>query len=169
MSRQIDPAELKAADGVKITLTKLAVLLQLSERHIFNLSTQGHIPKPVGGKVSLFEALLAFIEYQRRDSDELGAERLRKTTEEADKLALENEKTRGKLVEIEAVYKHFESLFIALRARILASALEDHEKDELLNDLRGIKSHDLSEPGGLGPDNAPAAGNPDPAATLQRS
>lgn len=144
-------------EGFSVPVSKLAAILKLSERHVFKLCEQGTLPKSEKSSVPLFESLVAFIEYQRSDSDELSAERLRKTTEEADKLSLDNERTRGKLVEIEAVYKRFESLFVSLRARILASSLEDHEKDELLNDLRGLKSQDFSEPGGVGPDNWPVA------------
>ena len=75
---------------------------------------------------------------------ELNAERLRKTKAESERIELENEKTRGTLVSVEATYKHFEHFFVALRARILASGLTEDEKDELLKDLRGIKARDLS-------------------------
>jgi hypothetical protein len=69
------------------------------------------------------------------DGTTLYAERLRKTREEADKLALENARMRGELVETESVYRHFEAVFVALRQKILACGLLDEEKDELLNEL----------------------------------
>lgn len=91
----------------------------------------------------LIPTLLGLIRFYReihlRRADEIQAQELRRLKETADKLALENEKTRGALVEIEAVTAHFQALFIALRSRILASALTDPEKDEILNDLRALK------------------------------
>lgn len=92
------------------------------------------------------------------------AERLRKTREEADKIALENEKTRGGLVEIEAVYRHFSGLFVALRAKILASSLTDDEKDQILNDLRGIKARDCSNLASSGDDSRAVTGHSNAAA-----
>ena len=70
---------------------------------------------------------------------DMEVERLRKTREEADKLALENDKTRGALVEADKVYKWAEGVFVALRQGILASGLNETEKDELLGELRGLK------------------------------
>lgn len=95
---------------------------------------------------------------------DIEAETLRKVSEEADKVALQNEKTRGSLVEIEAVYKHFEGLFVSLRARILASGLVTEEKDELLNDLRKLKARDFADSDGGEDDRGPVAGHPDAAA-----
>lgn len=69
---------------------------------------------------------------------DIEAEKLRKTREEADKIAMENERTRGKLVEVEAVYRFYESVFVSLRARILSSELTDESKDELLKDLQRL-------------------------------
>ena len=99
---------------------------------------------------------------------DIDVERLRKLTEEADKLALDNEKTRGGLVEIEAVYKHFQGLFVALRSRLLASSLTDEEKDELLGDLRKLKAGDFSKSMRVGEDTEPAAGDSDSTAAVER-
>lgn len=66
-------------------------------------------------------------------------ERLRKTKEEADRLALENAKTRGELVEIAVVQKLGEKVFVALRAQILAFDLDEPEKDKLLQKLLSLK------------------------------
>lgn len=76
---------------------------------------------------------------------DLHGEQLRKTREEADKLALANEKERGNLVETAAVYKALEGVFVAVRQKILASSLLEEEKDELLNELRGLKDRDFTE------------------------
>lgn len=96
---------------------------------------------------------------------DIEAETLRKLTEDADKVALQNEKTRGSLVEIESVYRHFEHIFVSLRARILASGLMPEEKDEILNDLRKLKARDFTDSDGGSDDNKPFVRHPDPAAT----
>ena len=139
MTRHRLPNPVSASRGLDLSDRRL---IQLAEDHLF--------PRPVRGEYELLPTILGLVTHYRalanKKSDSLAAEHLRKTKEEADKLALENEKTRGGLVEIEAVYRHFEGLFIAFRARILSSGLDDNEKDELLNDLRGLKGRDFSEP-----------------------
>lgn len=94
--------------------------------------------KPEDGKYSILQC-------HRAVTGDLDAERLRKTKEEADKIELENEKTRGTLIEIESVYKHFEGVFVSFRARVLASNLEDQEKDEILKDLMKLKARDVGK------------------------
>ena len=84
-----------------------------------------------------------FREAREKAGATLASERLRKLKEDADKVAIENERSRGNLVETEAVYGHFEGLFVALRQRILASGLSDQEKDELLKDLMGLKGRNF--------------------------
>jgi hypothetical protein len=124
--------------------------IQLGDRRLRQIAGEGFFPEPDRGEYQLTPTLLGLVRYyrelQQKRGGEFEAQELRKLTESADKLALENEKTRGGLVEIEAVYKHFQGLFIALRARILGSNLTDEEKDQLLNDLRGLKARDIAEP-----------------------
>lgn len=121
----------------------------LTERRLRQLAEEGWFPEAKRNVVEAVPTLLGLVKYYRelrsKQGSDIEAERLRKTTEEADKLALENEKTRGSLVEVEAVYKNGESVFVALRARILSSGLSDHEKDELLTDLMQLKVGDFSE------------------------
>jgi hypothetical protein len=126
-----------------------SVRIELTDRRLRQLADEGFFPQPDRGKYQYERTLLGLIRYYRelhmKRGGELEAQTLRKITEEADKLALQNDKTRGNLVEIEAVIAHFQGLFIALRARILASSLTDEEKDELLNDLRRLKSGEFSK------------------------
>jgi hypothetical protein len=75
---------------------------------------------------------------------DIEAEKLRKTKEEADKLALANSRSRGELVEIAAVKRLGEKIMIALRNRILAMPLTDEEKDRCLVELMGLASLDWS-------------------------
>jgi len=72
-------------------------------------------------------------------------ERLRKTKEEADKLALGNAKMRGELVEIEVVKRLGERVFVALRNRILNLPLLDEEKDKCLREILALGEIDWSK------------------------
>lgn len=71
---------------------------------------------------------------------DLRGEQTRLAKENADARALENEKTRGRLLEAEDVYRHYEGVFVTFRQKTLASSMTDEEKDEFLNDLRPLKS-----------------------------
>jgi len=75
------------------------------------------------------------------------AEKLRKTREEADRLALANARSRGELVEIAAVKKLGEKVMVALRNRILAMPLTDEEKDRCLGELLSLADMDWSREG----------------------
>ncbi len=69
-------------------------------------------------------------------------ERLRKTTEEADKLALANARSRGELVEIALVKKLGEQVMVAVRNRILNMPMTDEEKDSCLRELLALENMD---------------------------
>jgi hypothetical protein len=134
------------------------------------LAKDGYFPPPERGQYQLAPTLRGLFKFYRevrqKDTGNLAAERLRKLKEEADKIALENEKTRGALVEIEAVYKHFEGIFVSFRARVLASGLTDEEKDEVLKDLRRLKARDVSKPRSVAADSKQAVVNPDASAEV---
>ena len=88
------------------------------------------------------------------------SEELRKTREEADKLALHNAEKRKTLVEAEAVYRMFQGVFISMRQTVLGSDLSDREKDELLNNLRAL-SYDEAKRNGIAEAPAEADGDSD--------
>ena len=68
------------------------------------------------------------------------AERLRKTREEADRLALANARTRGEVVEIAAVKALGAAVLIAVRNRILSFPLTDDEKALLVEAYEAVKT-----------------------------
>lgn len=78
---------------------------------------------------------------------DIEAEKLRKTREEADKLALQNARSRGELVEIASVKKLGEKIMIAIRNRILNMPLTDEEKDRCLLELMDLAKLDWSREG----------------------
>ncbi len=89
-------------------------------------------------------------EYSLRDlvkahlGGDIRREQLRKTREEADKLAIANARTRGELVEIAAVKKLGEKFMIALRQRILSFPITNEEKDRCLGEIVALKDVDWS-------------------------
>jgi len=90
------------------------------------------------------------MEYGLRDlinahmGGDIRREQLRKTTEEADRLALANARSRGELVEIASVKKLGEKVMIAVRNRILNMPLTDEEKDRCLIELLDLGKLDWS-------------------------
>lgn len=75
---------------------------------------------------------------------DIEAEKLRKTTEEADKIALQNSRSRGELVEIAAVKRLGEKVMVAVRNRILNMPLTDEEKDKCLREILDLGKMDWS-------------------------
>ena len=74
---------------------------------------------------------------------DIEAERLRKTREEADKLALANARARGELVDVDSVGRLGEAVFVRVRAKILSSpSLTDDEKDQLLKEILQLEEID---------------------------
>lgn len=74
-------------------------------------------------------------------------EKFRKTKEEADRLALQNARSRGELVEIASVKKLGEKVMVAIRNRILNMPLTDEEKDRCLVELMDLGKLDWSREG----------------------
>jgi hypothetical protein len=157
------------ADGVqRISGTQLETLLrargiELGDRRLRQLAKEGFFPEPDRGEYEFLATLLGLVRYYRelsaRRSDEFEAEEQRKLTESADEIAIRNEKSRGHLVEVEAVYQQNERTFIALKARILASNLTDLEKDEILHDLVALTVRSVAEPAEPA-ENLPPPGRP---------
>ncbi len=65
-------------------------------------------------------------------------ETLRKVREEADKLALQNQRERNELVEADLVIKFCNGIGVVLRQKLLASSMSTDEKDELLAEIRKL-------------------------------
>lgn len=63
------------------------------------------------------------------------AERLRKTREEADKLAIQNARSRGELIEISTVKKLGQEVMKTVTTAILNMPMTDEEKDKCLSNL----------------------------------
>jgi phage terminase Nu1 subunit (DNA packaging protein) len=77
---------------------------------------------------------------------DIEAEKLRKTREEADKLALSNARARGELIDVESVVKLGEAVFVRVRSKVLSSpGLTDDEKDQFLKELLRLNEIDWTQ------------------------
>lgn len=143
------------ADGVQlISGNQLETLLrskgiELGDRRLRQLAKDGFFPEPDGGKYEFLATMLGLVKYFRelkdKRSKEYLAEEFRKLRESADEIAIRNETSRGNLVESETFYRQTEKLFVALKARVLASDLRNEEKDELLHDLAQLTARAVAE------------------------
>lgn len=144
------------ANGVQtISGTQLESLLrakgiELGDRRLRQLAKEGFFPEPDGGQYEFLATLVGLVKYFRdlkdKRSKEFEAQELRKITEQADEVAIRNATSRGELIETEAVYRYNEKIFVALKARLLASALDPADKDEILHDLIALIARHLAEP-----------------------
>ena len=69
---------------------------------------------------------------------DIQGERLRKTREEADNLALKNAELRGELVQVALVKQMVSEIILANKQTILASQLEQEGKNEILANLEAL-------------------------------
>jgi hypothetical protein len=63
-------------------------------------------------------------------------QKLRIAKAQAEKLEIANKVRADELYEAEPIYRAFEAIFTAVRQKILASAMTNQEKDDLLRDLK---------------------------------
>lgn len=124
--------------------------IELGDRRLRQLAQEGYYPEPDRGEYEFLATLLGLVKYYRelanKRSSDFEAQELRKITEQADEVAIRNATSRGELIQAEAVYRHNEKLFIALKARILASPLDPADKDEILHDLVALTARHLAGP-----------------------
>lgn len=124
---------------------ELEALTGLTDRRHRQLAKEGYFDPPVRGQYKFHPALRGLFKYFREDRNkatmELSGERLRKLSEEADRIALDNAKFREQLVDEADFLKRWEPIYTAMRQKITGSGLKDHEKDSLLGELS--KLHEI--------------------------
>lgn len=107
----------------------------------------------VAGKDGLYSSKEAL----RLVCGDIDAERLRKTREEADKLAIENATALGELVDVRDFVKRYEPIYAQIWQTIMASTLPDNDKDALLTALAKLHS-DSGRPDAKVQGDSPRAG-----------
>ena len=139
-----------------IPVKPLSELLNISGTRIRQLVEEGVIVKLENGRYDLWSSVEGYIKFlqdrrvnqwdsRSEDQTDLKREQLRRTKEEADKLHLQNERTRGELVELIAVETLTEGMIKAMKSRILGmSMLTKKEQDSLLIELLSLRDMNLS-------------------------
>jgi phage terminase Nu1 subunit (DNA packaging protein) len=141
------------AKSPSVDVGTLAKLFSLTEVRIQQLAKDNVIAKTGRGRYELWPSIKGYIKFlqERRvnqwdgkdeDLSELKREQLRRTREEADKLGIQNARSRGELVEIAAVKPLGANVLIAVRNRILSFPLTDDEKDQCLRELLALADMD---------------------------
>lgn len=97
------------------------------------LKSTRHAGKAAGHLVYHLSDLVDALREKQKTNTNLEAEKLRKTTEEADKLAIENEIARGSLIDAQTFYKLSEPIAIGIKQVIMNSALDEAEKIQILD------------------------------------
>lgn len=126
----------------------LGKLLNVAEPYLNRLATQGVVVRKAKGQFELWSSVRGYIKFlqsrihERKTPDHtksLAMEKIRKTREEADRVAMENQKGRGLLVSTDEIMKAFGGVFAGARDVILASTnLDDTEKEVLLTQFCGL-------------------------------
>lgn len=105
---------------------KLAEILDLTDRRIQQLVTEGVLDKVGRGKYDLVKSVQSYIAYQintlkaRQSTGSKLDEETRLLKERADQVAMENDKLRGELIPVDAVKLVWQHLVTAARSRLLA-------------------------------------------------
>ena len=141
------------AKSPSVDVGTLARLFSLTAVRIQQLATDGVVVKSARGKYDLWQSIRGYIKYlqERRvnqwdakdeEQTDIKREQLRRTKEEADKLELQNARTRGEVIEVGKVEKLMQACFTVHRTRILNFPLTDEEKQACLADLLDLKKID---------------------------
>ncbi len=148
--------------GATYPVTVIAKLLDLTDRRVQQLTSEGVIPKTERGRYELVPAVRGYIRYLRDRSigkdgaviPDIASERARLTREQADKMAMENAKARGELIPTPLVQKSIERAFSAFGSRIdavprkavprLKGCSGDAAREKVLRELIREALHELS-------------------------
>ena len=134
------------AKSPSVDVGTLAKLFSLTSVRIQQLATDGIVIKSARGKYDLWQSVHGYIKYlqERRvnqwdakgeEQTDIKREQLRRTKEEADKLELQNARTRGELTEVARVKTLGGRVMVAIKSRILNFPITDEEKDKCLMEL----------------------------------
>ena len=124
---------MKRTDPTHMTASRFAAAVG-ADRHEMLKRLREAGAKPVGTKNGGELYTLRALHRAAAGGDERG-ERLRKLREEADKLAIQNARSRGELVEVIQVKRLGQSIMAGVRNRILNMPMTDDEKDQCLREL----------------------------------
>lgn len=143
-----------------VVVGTLAKLFDLTEVRIQQLAQEGVVVKSGRGQYDLWASIRGYLKYLRDfrvnqfeatdgEKSDIKKEQLRRTKEEADKIELQNAKTRGETIEVAKVEKLMQAVFSVHRTRILNFPLIEEEKHACLGDLMALQKIDWAREAGI--------------------
>jgi hypothetical protein len=115
------------------------------DRHALATRIQEMNLQPVGKSIGQAADLYSIRDLVRAIlGGDIEAEKLRKTREEADKLAIQNARSRGELIEIDKVKRLGQEVVKTVTTCILNMPMTDEEKDACLRNLLALGEMDWS-------------------------
>lgn len=135
--------EKQGSESPSTDVTTLSKLFNLTPIRIQQLANEGVTVKSARGRYELWPSIKNYIKYlqerkinqwttDEENPTELKKHQLRRTKEEADKLELQNAKTRGELVPINEVIRYFQGFASEIRTTILNSEVTEETKNKTL-------------------------------------
>ena len=121
----------KKPTTLRWTMERAATEFQINPRTLRQRLTAAAIAAGPDGRYSTKEIASAVF-------GDIQGERLRKTREEADNLALRNAEMRGELVSVTLVKQMVSEIILANKQTVLASQLEQEGKNEILANLEAL-------------------------------
>ncbi|MCJ2056655.1 hypothetical protein MKL09_08815 [Methylobacterium sp. J-048] len=110
-----------------VSVSVIAAAFDLSERRIGQLADKGIVIRVGRGKFDLLVSTANYCRHLREvasgrgeDSPDLTAERTRLAKEQADRIAIENERTRGTILLADEALHRWSAEMVKLRAQLLA-------------------------------------------------
>lgn len=145
-----------SAKNPSVSTSALAKLFNLTSVRINQLAKDGIVIRVGRGQFDSWASIRGYVTFLQTkkinqwDSDDgnpsdIKKEQLRRMKEEADKLELQNSRTRGELVLVAKVKRMGEQVMSAIKTKILNMPLTDDEKDKCLRDLLSLSDLDFSD------------------------
>jgi phage terminase Nu1 subunit (DNA packaging protein) len=121
---------------MKLTSKHLAELAAVSDGYIRRLTREGILPTPDKDGYDALPAIKALIQHYKARNEkasDIAAEKFRLTKEQADKVALENAKSRSELVKVRDVAPVISKSLESIKATITAASnLEAEDKEKII-------------------------------------
>lgn len=143
-----------------VPVSTLAKLFNLTSVRIQQLAADGVVQKSGRGQYNLWASVRGYISYlqerkinqwstDEENPTELKKHQLRRTKEEADKLELQNARTRGELVPMDEVIRYLQDFAAEIKTTILNSEVTEETKNKTLLMLKNagdkLSSHEFSD------------------------
>lgn len=135
-------------DSQTVSADKLCQLTGLTDKRHRQLAKAGYFPPPYRADYQLIATIQGMFKYYREQAQAgtpIDAKKLEKLTQETALLDVELARARNEVIEVETVFRVWESVAMSIRRTILMSPLSDKEKDSILKELQSVKAENYME------------------------